>query len=151
MTVESEHKSPDWHAMLADAMEALDCQTGSLHFTDESGDHLTLAAQIGIPSSLLSVIARIPFGKGIAGAAAMRCEPVELCNLQTDESGVARPGARATGVAGSLAIPILQIGGTGVIGTLGVGKQEPHVFSEEEKQTLQKLGEDIARVFNGGR
>ena len=41
----------------------------------------------GIPAHLLPVIQRIPVGKGIAGLAVERQEPVDMCNLQTDSSG----------------------------------------------------------------
>ena len=46
----------------------------------------------------------IPFGKGMAGICAERREPVSMCNLQTDDSGVARPTAKETKVAGALEV-----------------------------------------------
>ena len=67
-----------------------------------------IVAHLGIPEALMPVIQTIPVGKGIAGAAAERREPVELCNLQTDTSGVAKPGAKQTQVQGSLAVPVLE-------------------------------------------
>ena len=36
---------------------------------------------------------------------AERAEPVTACNLQTDTSGDVRPGARATGLQGSICVP----------------------------------------------
>ena len=82
-------------------------------------------------------------GKGIAGAAAQRLEPVELCNLQTDTSGVAKPGAKQTNVQGSLAVPALHQGQ--LYGTLGVGMQTPHDFSESEKQRLLRFAAAAAK------
>ena len=40
----------------------------------------------------------IPVGKGIAGQVIAQGQPVTMCNLQTDTSGVARPDAKQTGV-----------------------------------------------------
>jgi L-methionine (R)-S-oxide reductase len=90
----------------------------------------------------MPVIQSIPVGKGIAGAAAERLEPVELCNLQTDTSGVAKPGAKQTQVQGSLAVPVLD--GNRLCGTLGIGKRTSYEFSDEEKQRLLDIGREIA-------
>ena len=84
------------------------CQTGTIHRAGPDGRTLALVCQIGVPDALLDKIALIPFGKGIAGAAAERGEAVELCNLQQDLGGVARPEARKTGVSGSLAVPVFS-------------------------------------------
>jgi putative methionine-R-sulfoxide reductase with GAF domain len=103
---------------------------------------LSLVAQRGIPPHLMPVVQSIPVGKGIAGAAAERREPVELCNLQADLGGVAKPGARATNVQGSLAVPCLL--GDELRGTLGVGMMTPHDFTEEEKARLMAIGRAAA-------
>jgi L-methionine (R)-S-oxide reductase len=117
------------------------CQTGTLHRAD--GETLYLVSQVGIPESLMEKIEVIPFGKGIAGVAAAQRGPVELCNLQEDLGGVAKEAARKTGVAGSLAVPILANDGMEVLGTIGIGKHEPYDFSEEEKKKLAR----ISRTF----
>lgn len=91
----------------------------------------------------MPVIQSIPVGKGIAGAAAQRKEPVELCNLQTDSSGVAKAGARQTQVQGSLAVPVLDPSGR-LCGTLGIGKLIPYEFSDEEKKRLIDTARTIA-------
>ena len=75
--------------------------TGTIHELG-SDDLLHLKAWAGsIPEYLLTVIQTIPVGKGIAGLAVERKEPVNLCNLQSDASGAARPQARDTGVKGN--------------------------------------------------
>ena len=95
------------------------------------------------------VISRIPFGKGIAGAAAATREPVELCNLQQDLGGVAKEGARQTKVAGSLAVPVFSSDGSLVLGTLGIGKQVPYDFSDEEKDRLAGVAREVAHGWEG--
>ena len=132
----------DWLRFLDAVMADLGCVTGTLHRLDPTDGLLKLVVCRGIPEGLLPVIGTIPVGKGIAGAAAERLAPVELCNLQTDTSGVAKPGAKQTNVQGSLAVPALHEGQ--LRGTLGVGMQVPHDFSEEEKQRLLRFGSAAA-------
>ncbi len=139
--------SHDFQAQLATILREFDCQTGTLHKSTSDGEFLELVCQIGVPDSLLDKITLIPFGKGIAGVAAMRRAPVELCNLQEDLEGVTESGARRTGVAGSLAVPILEDGAERVVGTLGIGKHVPHDFTDEEKERLAGKAVTIARQF----
>jgi len=134
----------DMRAWLNGVLGEFNCHTGTLHATDASGETLKLVAQVGIPAMLLDRISTIPFGKGIAGVAASTREPVELCNLQENLGGVAKPDARATNVAGSLAVPVFSSDGARVIGTLGIGKMEPHDFTDAEKQRLAEIAKAIA-------
>jgi putative methionine-R-sulfoxide reductase with GAF domain len=128
---------------LAGVLADFSCQTGTLHRAD--GEFLDLVAHIGIPEMLLPKISRIPFGKGIAGAAAERREPVELCNLQQDLGGVARPDARQTQVSGSLAVPVFSPDGAKVLGTLGIGMMAPHDFTDDEKARLAGVAAEVGR------
>jgi L-methionine (R)-S-oxide reductase len=139
--------APDYESILASILEDFDCQTGTIHQTADDGIHLSLVCQIGVPDFLLDKISIIPFGKGIAGAAAVRKEAVELCNLQEDLGGVAKPDAQKTGVAGSIAVPIFSNKSYEVIGTLGIGKFVPHDFTDYEKERLMNFAEEIAGHF----
>jgi putative methionine-R-sulfoxide reductase with GAF domain len=132
----------DWSDFLDRVTREFDCCTGTLHRLDAADRHLKLVAHCGIPPQLMPVIQSIPVGKGIAGAAAERQEPVELCNLQTDTSGVAKPGAKQTQVQGSLAVPVLD--GDHLCGTLGIGKRIAYDFSDMEKQRLMDIGREVA-------
>lgn len=133
----------NWSQFLDNVVAAFDCTTGTLHRYDPVDRHLKLVASRRIPEVLMPVVQSIPVGKGIAGAAAERRAPVEICNLQTDTSGVAKPGAKQTQVQGSIAVPILD--GDRLCGTLGIGKMVPYDFTEEEKSRLMKLASDISR------
>lgn len=133
---------PDWQAILDACITAFSGSTGTLHRLDPTDGLLKLVAQQGIPPQLMPVIQTIPVGKGIAGAAAERRGPVELCNLQQDLGGVAKPGARQTNVQGSLAVPCMH--GEELRGTLGVGLMVPHDFTEDEKARLLALGREVA-------
>lgn len=131
-----------WQEFLARTIAEFGCTTGTLHRLDEADQHLKLVAQQGIPPALMPIIQSIPMGKGIAGVAAERREPVEMCNLQTDNSGVAKPGAKQTQVQGSLAVPVMD--GNRLCGTLGIGKQVPYDFTAEEKERLLRIASDSA-------
>ncbi len=117
---------------------------GTIHGLNEEDGHLyLLAATDGIPEPVLAASRRIPLGKGIAGVSALHRKPVSLCNLQADDSGVARPGARATGAHGALCVPVFL--GDKVVGTLGIGCQGDRAFTEDESAELLDLGRFLAR------
>jgi hypothetical protein len=137
----------DWNRILADILESFGCQTGTIHQATPGDRILRLVCQIGVPESLMDKISTIPFGKGIAGAAAERGEAVELCNLQQDLGGVAKLDARKTGVSGSLAVPIFACESGQVIGTLGIGKFAPYEFTDAEKQRLAEFASEIGGLF----
>lgn len=133
---------PNWPAVVEAVIAGFGGSTGTLHRLDPADKLLKLVAQRGVPETILPMIASIPIGKGIAGAAAERRAPVELCNLQADLGGVAQAGARKTNVQGSLAVPCLHHGE--LRGTLGVGLLTPHDFTEAEKARLLEIARAIA-------
>lgn len=128
---------------LTTILAQFDCQTGTLHAIDPKTERLTLLAHQGIPDFLLDKINDIPVGKGIAGCAAQRGEPVQMCNLQTDTSGVARPDAKMTQVEGALAVPIFDAY-EAVIGVLGIGKMKPYDFTDEEISAVEAVAKSIS-------
>ncbi len=138
----------NYQEWLAAVLKDFQCQTGTIHRTAEDGVHLSLVVQIGVPEVLLDKISYIPFGKGIAGAAAEKREPIELCNLQQDLGGVARPDARKTNVSGSLAVPLFSADGSRVIGVVGVGMISAHDFTCEEKQRLSQKSTELREEFD---
>ena len=133
-----------WEQILSIVIKDFDCVTGTLHFLEKDSNLLHLKAQQGIPEFLLPKVATIPVGKGMAGIAAERKAAVEMCNLQTDDSGIARPAAKETKVEGSIAAPLLLDGV--LYGTIGVAKPVPYDFTEEETKTLLSIGEQISTV-----
>jgi L-methionine (R)-S-oxide reductase len=138
------HEERDWVALLDAVLEAFGCPTGTIHTVETEAGPLQLMAQRGIPEDLMGVVTEIPLGKGIAGAAAESREAVQLCNLQQDLEGVAKPDARKTEVSGSLAIPLLD--GEILKGTIGIGKFEPYEFGKEETAQFWEVGGMIARM-----
>ena len=142
------HLAMNYQLWLENVLREFQCQTGTIHRTAPDGENLTLVLQIGVPEILLDKISYVPFGKGIAGAAAAKREPIELCNLQQDLGGVARPDARKTNVSGSLAVPILSADSTRVIGVVGIGMMSAHDFTCEEKQRLTEKSIELREEFD---
>ena len=133
----------DWQKVLEVVAKEYNCTTATLHFLNTDSKVLILKAYLGIPSFLLPKLSEIPIGKGMAGIAAQRMEAVEMCNLQTDSSGVARPAAKETKVEGSVAAPMLY---NGVLyGTLGIGKSVPYDFTKKEISELMEIGLEIGK------
>jgi len=119
------------------------CAVGTLHALDADTGLLHLRAQRGLPEVVLGKVGRIPVGKGMAGLAAERRGPVRACNLQSDDSGVAQPGAKLTRMEGSIALPILHAGE--LRGTFGVAKPTPYEYTEAETELLLRAGAVIGK------
>lgn len=134
-----------YQSILEVVLEAFSCVTGTIHSLNVETQLLELQAQQGIPEFLLDKVNQIPIGKGIAGAAAKQREAVQMCNLQTDTSGVARQDAKKTEVAGSLAVPMLKQ--DDLKGTIGIGLQEPYDFTSEEIDQLNQVAAWLARAL----
>jgi L-methionine (R)-S-oxide reductase len=132
-----------------DLSDALGCivrdfsaETGTLHLLEQDG-LLHLKASSGeFPPPVLAVIQKIPVGKGMAGLAVERAQPIDACNIQTDTSGDVRPGAKATGMEGAIVVPVFD--GARVIGALGIANRGERLFSEEEKSALIAAGRALA-------
>jgi signal transduction protein with GAF and PtsI domain len=120
------------------------CVTGTIHGLDLKSGLLVLLAQRGIPEIIMDKVSRIPVGKGMAGIAAERKQPVQVCNLQTDASGVAKPGAKETRMEGSVAVPML-VDATILRGVLGVAKPVAYEFSAAELESLSAIASLIGK------
>ncbi|MDQ3392907.1 MAG: GAF domain-containing protein [Bacteroidota bacterium] len=138
--------SINWDRILSETLKTFECTTGSIHALDPLNNTLHIKASQGIPEFLLLKMSLIPVGKGMAGVAALRLEPVQMCNLQTDDSGIARPSAKETKVEGAIAAPIMFEGK--LYGTLGIAKSIPYDFTEDEINSLMKIGERIAMILS---
>jgi len=117
-------------------------ETGTIHWLDAEKQLLNLGAQVGLPPQMLEVVKIIPVGKGIAGQTVAQNKPVTICNLQTDTSGVAGPGAKQIGVGGALCVPMHRDGK--IVGALGIGTCRQHEYTPEETERLQETANLIA-------
>jgi L-methionine (R)-S-oxide reductase len=131
--------------ILRETLQKFNSETGTIHKLHEPTQLLHLVAQVGLPPQLLDVVSIIPVGKGIAGQVVAQNKPVTICNLQTDSSGVAKPGAKQSGVGGALCVPIRD--GEKIIGTLGIGTIREHEFTPDETRELEEMGRAIGEFL----
>ncbi len=132
-----------WSDTLARILQEMSADSGTIHLLGDDGVLHLKAASAGIPQVVLDTIKDVPVGKGMAGLAVERKQPVNACNIQTDASGDVRPGARATGLQGSVVVPLLR--GEDAIGALGVATRRERTFTGEEEQLLLEIGRVLAR------
>lgn len=80
---------------------------GSVHLADSvAAGQIFLVAAHNLPARIQNAAAVVPIGKGVAGVAAERREPIVMADLQTDTSGIARPLARASESKSSVTLPV---------------------------------------------
>jgi len=130
-----------WNSALRAILQHTATESGTIHLIGSDGQ-LHLETSEGIPPFVLDKVRVVPIGKGMAGLAAERGEPVSTCNIQTDSSGDVRPGARATGMEGAIALPMLD--GDRVTGVLGVANRSERNFTDSEQELLLEAGRTLA-------
>ena len=126
---------------LESIVREFNADSGTIHLMGED-DQLHLAASYQIPQVVLDRVLIVPIGKGMAGLAAERRQPVTACNIQTDTSGDVRPGAKLTGMEGAIALPMLDDTGK-VGGVLGVANRAERTFTAEDEHALMKKGTEL--------
>jgi len=104
------------------------------------GETLELLAAVNIPPKVVELTRRIPKGKGMAGLAWERNEPVSTCNLKTDQTGDVRPGAKAVDASAAVALPIHAPDGA-IRGVVGIAFQDERDISDSELQRLNEQAE----------
>jgi putative methionine-R-sulfoxide reductase with GAF domain len=132
--------------ILREVLVEFHSETGTIHLLNGEEQMLHLAAQVGLPPAILEIVKTIPVGKGIAGQVVAQNKPVTICNLQTDTSGVAKPGARQAGVGGALCVPLRD--GDKTVGTIGIGTIHQHEYTPDETRELEDIGRLIGRNLN---
>lgn len=128
---------------LARILRHFGADSGTIHVLGGDGVLHLRAASRGIPPVVLDTVRRVPVGKGMAGLAVERRQPVSACNIQTDTSGDVRPGAKSTGLQGSIVVPILR--GDFAVGALGIANHRERTFTHEETALLLSAGRTLAR------
>lgn len=138
------HARALWQEVLDLVLKRMDCPLGSIHLMAADGQ-LHLTVHRGLPPVVQEKVLLVPVGKGMAGIAAERRSPVQVCNLQTDASGVVRPGAKDTKMEGAVACPMIVDGS--VVGVLGVAKPVPYEFSATQMELLATVGAHLGRTL----
>jgi hypothetical protein len=106
---------------------------GSVH--EQRGDDLYLTAAHHLPPPVISAVAFVPRGKGMAGLAQVKKAPVQTCNLQTDDSGAVKPGAKAVNAQAAIAVPVLSDAGE-VLAVVGAAWMTEGEIGPEREQAI---------------
>ena len=133
----------DLDLWLTAIMAKLNATSGTVHLHENGG--LRLAAAVNIPPPVQQIVQWVPNGKGMAGLALQRKEPVQTCNLQEDRSGNVKPGAKAVNAQAAIAIPVQNAAGE-VRGVVGIAFQEEREFTAGEIDEMTRAVSDMPQA-----
>jgi len=105
-------------------------------------DELALAAAVNIPPPVQAIVNIVPRGKGMAGLAFDRNEPISTCNIQTDVSGQVRPGAKAVNAQAAVALPVHDAKGS-VRAIVGIAFRDEKTLTEAELAALARAAASL--------
>jgi hypothetical protein len=128
--------NPMHQAFLESLLERIGAIAGTVH--EQRGDDLFLTAAQNIPPPVVAIVAHVAHGKGMAGVAQVKKQPVQTCNLQTDDSGTIKPGAKAVGAQAAIALPVLRDDGE-VRAVVGVAWDHEGELGPEFEQSMMQL------------
>lgn len=129
-------------AFLETLLRNVDGVAGTVH--EQRGEDLYLTAAQNIPPPVIAIVTHVPHGKGMAGVAQVKKQPVQTCNLQTDDSGTIKPGAKAVNAQAAIAVPVLDEDG-GVRAVVGVAWADERELDSEFEQSMMELAAALPR------
>src|SRR5438309_9079428 len=129
-------QNPAHQKFLESLLDRLGGVAGTVH--EQRGDDLYLTAARNIPPPVVAIVAHVPHGKGMAGVAQVKKQPVQTCNLQTDETGNIKPGAKAVNAQAAIALPVLDEAGA-VRAVVGIAWSKEGEIGPAEEQAMMKL------------
>ena len=132
-TYETNQVQQQW---LESVVAQLGAVAGTVHV--QRGEDLYLTAAHNIPPHVVAIVAHVPHGKGMAGVAQVKKQPVQTCNLQTDETGNIKPGAKAVDAQAAIALPVLDEAST-VRAVVGIAWTREGEIGPAEEEALMKL------------
>lgn len=119
----------DCNTWLRQFVADCDAIAGTVHVHE--GEGLRLVAAVNIPEKVQQIVEWVPSGKGMAGQALLRGEPIFTCNLKDDSSGAVRPGAKAVDAAAAIALP-LRDQTEAIVAVVGIAFANERLFSPAE-------------------
>jgi hypothetical protein len=118
--------------------------SGTVHLNDNGT--LKLASAVNIPEKVRQIVAVVPNGKGMAGLALQRGEPIHTCNLKEDASGSVKPGAKAVDAQAAVAIPVRDQQGA-IHAVVGIAFREAREWSEEQLRAITTAAGSLAEAL----
>ena len=130
-------------AWLSTQLNSVSAQAGTVH--QVSDGELILSAAENIPETVVDAIRRVPSGKGMAGLAWFRNEPIQICNLQHDDNEAIQPGARSVQAGAAVALPVHDPDGV-VRAIVGFAFSEERALTSAEAKQLQAIAETLPKL-----
>lgn len=130
--LENESQLEAWLRAVLSEVNAI---SGTVHLHENGG--LRLVAAVNIPAVVQQIVSWVPNGKGMAGLALQRRQPVHTCNLQEDRSGDVKPGAKAVNAQAAVAIPVQTTTGE-VRGVVGIAFKDEREFTAADLDELSR-------------
>jgi hypothetical protein len=136
-----EPAEPELNARLRGYVEEFGGVAGSVHCVHR--DDLLLVADVNLPEPLRVAVAVIPRGKGMAGTAWLRGEPLQTGDLKTDTAGgVVPPGPHTVGAGPAVALPVRGADGE-VVGVVGIEFDDEREIPEAEIRVLTRAATEL--------
>ena len=129
-------QNPAHQQFLETLLDRLGGVAGTVH--EQRGDDLYLTAARNIPPPVVAIVAHVAHGKGMAGVAQVKKQPVQTCNLQTDTSETIKPGAKAVNAQAAIALPVLRDDGE-VRAVVGIAWSDERELGPDLEQSMMQL------------
>jgi hypothetical protein len=133
-------QNPAHQQFLELLLDRLGGVAGTVH--EQRGDDLYLTAARNIPPPVVAIVAHVAHGKGMAGVAQVKKHPVQTCNLQTDNSGTIKPGAKAVDAQAAIALPVLRDDGE-VRAVVGIAWNDERELGPDLEQSMMQLAAEL--------
>ena len=128
---------------LLKSLKSIGGSSGTIHLVVDG--NLKLQACYNVPPQVRMAVGEIPPGKGMAGQAWLKNEPVQVCDLQSDTQAPIQPGARHVPARGAIAVPVHDKSGR-VRGVVGFAFEAVQQLGEAEVNRLCELAESLPSV-----
>ncbi len=116
---------------------------GSVHVQRASDLYLTAAKNL--PPPVIAAVLHVVHGKGMAGVAQTSRLPAQTCNLQTDDTGRIKPGAKAVSAQAAVALPVMDAGGA-IVAIVGIAYGHEGEIPPEQVQALLEAAATVPRA-----
>jgi signal transduction histidine kinase len=125
---------------LAQIIEVMDCEIGSIHLLDHEHRVLNLAAWQGTPVEVLPQIRKMPLGYGVAGQVMAHGKPLVVPAIELESNAV--PAANQV-LAGHAYVGSPMKAKGNVLGVLSVIGPIGKTFDEEEVSLLASIADQV--------
>ena len=124
--------------------EVIDYKFFNLLLVDESRGGLIWKKTIGYPPAEVARHQLIPFDRSIASAAARAGHAIIVDDLRTDARNLLVPVEGDDEPRAEIAVPLVLVRETRVVGVLTLESVEPHYFNRDHERALSILGNQLA-------